>query len=55
MHNFGWYDAAFDIACKTIRFCGAGLGTIKDVQLTDTGGNVWKIRRSKAYIHTCFR
>lgn len=26
MHNFGWYDVAFDSACKTIRFCGTGLG-----------------------------
>lgn len=55
MHNFEWYDVAFDSACKTVRFCGTGLGIIKDVQFTDTGGNVWKIRKSKAHIHTYFR
>lgn len=38
MHNFGWFDVSFDSACKTIRFCGTGLGIIKDVPLTDTGG-----------------
>lgn len=45
MHNFGWFDVSFDSACKTIRFCGTGLGIIKDVPLTDTGGKCVENKR----------